>query len=65
MRILNRENQLPIHSKNYGFICPSCTAEYVGEGQAGFIITCPNCGEQWRVDTSGKPKIVLGIGGIG
>lgn len=60
MRILNRENQLPIHSTkaSYGFICPSCSAEYVGEGKAGFKISCPNCKVYWRVDTGGKPKAV-------
>ena len=57
MRIFHRENQLPLQGKGYDLICPSCGAEYVNEGQAGFKVTCPNCATSWRVDTNGRPKL--------
>lgn len=56
MKILNRENQLPLRGRGYEIICPQCKADYVNEGVTGYNVRCPECGYSWRVDDRGQPK---------
>lgn len=57
MKLLNRENQLPLRGPGYEIICPQCKADYVNEGiTSNHNIRCPECGYIWRVDDRGQPK---------
>ncbi len=57
MKILNRENQLPLHGGGYEIICPLCRADYANEGAVGkYNVKCPDCGYEWRVDDKGRPS---------
>ncbi len=59
MKLLNRENQLPLRGRGYEIICPQCKADYINEGKVGkYNIRCPTCGFLWRVDDRGCPKVV-------
>ncbi len=57
MKLLNRENQLPLRGKGYEIICPQCQADYANEGKVGrYNVRCPSCGFVWRIDDRGCPK---------